>query len=78
MKKSLIYASTLLSLACAAEPLPSLTFEPLGMGSFRLNWQGSDEFSHFVQYSVDLQNWLYLPEIPQGVVHDPLDFTPTY
>lgn len=62
----------------ADEPSPELTFEQLGMGSFRLDWTGEDGWSYFTQYSVDLQNWLYHPEVSQGVVHDPIDFTPTY
>lgn len=62
----------------AAEPKPEVTFEQLGMGSFRLDWTGEDGWSYFTQYSVDLENWLYLPEVSQGVVHDPIDLTPTY
>jgi hypothetical protein len=62
----------------ADEPKPEVTFEQLGMGSFRLDWTGEDGWSYFTQYSVDLENWLYLPEVSQGVVHDPIDLTPTY
>ena len=62
----------------ADEPSPDVTFEPLGMGSFRLDWTGEEGWSYFTQYSPDLQNWLYMKEIFQGVVHDPLDLTPTY
>ncbi len=62
----------------ADEPSPDVTFEPLGLGSFRLDWTGEEGWSYFTQYSPDLQSWLYLPDVFQGVVHDPVDLTPTY
>lgn len=61
----------------ADEPKPEVTFNQLGMGSFRLDWTGEEGWSYFTQYSVDLVNWRYLPEVSQGVVHDPIDLTPT-
>jgi len=70
--------AALVSSLGADQPSPDLTFDPLGMGSFRLDWTGEEGWSYFTQYSPDLQNWLYLPEVSQGVVHDPIDLTPTY
>jgi|GEM_PF-1415814 len=72
---ALVAASPLLP---GDEPDPDLTIEHLGMSSFRLDWTGEEGWTYFTQYSVDLQTWLYMEEIFQGVVHDPLDFTPTY
>lgn len=66
------------SMAGANEPEPDVTFDNLGMGSFRLDWTGEEGWTYFTEYSVDLQNWLYLPQVSQGVVHDPIDLTPTY
>ena len=80
MKRLLVpgLLAALVSPLGADEPSPDVTFEPLGLGSFRLDWTGEEGWSYFTQHSVDLQNWLYLPEISQGVVHDPIDLTPTY
>ena len=80
MKRLLVpgLLAALVSPLGADEPSPDVTFEPLGLGSFRLDWTGEEGWSYFTQHSVDLQNWLYLPEISQGVVHDTIDLTPTY
>lgn len=63
-------------LANAVPPPEKTTFTNLGMNSHRFDWLGTDGWTCFSQYSVDLKTWLYLPEIDQGVVHDPIDVCP--
>ncbi|MFD0895338.1 LamG domain-containing protein [Luteolibacter ambystomatis] len=59
----------------AAEP-PKTTFIPLGESSYRFDWEGEEGRTYFAQYSTNLVDWFYFPEVDQGVVHDPLDMTP--
>jgi hypothetical protein len=66
-----------LALSChGQESLPETTFVPLGQNSFRFDWKGEEGRTYFPQYSSNLVDWFYLPEIEQGPVHDPLDVTP--
>lgn len=51
-------------------------FKPLGQNSYRLDWIGKDGITCFPQYSTNLTDWFYLPEIDQGVTHDPIDVSP--
>lgn len=64
--------------AFGQSPDPATTFVPLGESSYRLDWTGEDGWTYFFQYSTNLVDWFYLPEVDQGVVHDPFDVTPTY
>jgi hypothetical protein len=56
--------------------LPETTFVPLGYNSYRFDWRGEENRTYFPQYSTNLIDWFYLPEIDQGPEHDPLDMTP--
>lgn len=69
----------------SADPVPlddesnielGLIFESLGSNSFRLDWQGVEGTAYFTQWSTDLEEFYYLPEIDLGTMHDPIDFTP--
>jgi hypothetical protein len=60
----------------AVGPNSESTLTPLGSNSYRLNWAGEDGRTYFPQYSLDLVDWFYLPEIDQGPQHDPIDVTP--
>ena len=50
------------------DPDPDVTFEPLGSGSFRLDWTGEEDWSYFTQYSLDLQTNMVLSAhgVPRG------------
>lgn len=52
------------------------TFESIGANSFRLDWQGVEGTAYFTQWSTDLEEFYYLPEVDLGTIHDPIDFTP--
>ena len=52
------------------------SFEKIGSNSFRLQWDGVEGTAYFTQWSVDLEEFFYLPEIDLGTIHDPIDFTP--
>lgn len=58
------------------EPDLKTRFTPLGQSSYRLDWTGVDGWTVIPQFSTNLVDWFYLPEIDQGVVHDPIDVTP--
>ncbi|BCU78560.1 LamG-like jellyroll fold domain-containing protein [Luteolibacter sp. LG18] len=58
-----------------AEP-PKTTFTPLGQSSYRFDWEGEEGKTYFAQYSTNLIDWFYFPEVDQGMIHDPLDMTP--
>lgn len=60
----------------AVGPNSESTITPLGSNSYRLNWAGEDGRTYFTQYSIDLVDWFYLPEVDQGPKHDPIDVTP--
>jgi hypothetical protein len=51
-------------------------FKPLGQDSYRLDWIGKDGITCFPQFSTNLTDWFYLPEVDQGVIHDPIDVSP--
>ena len=75
---SILSSTALASLGTvqAVGPNSESTLSPLGSNSYRLNWAGEDGRTYFTQYSLDLVDWFYLPEIDQGTKHDPLDVTP--
>jgi len=75
---SILSGTALASLATvqAVGPNSESTLSPLGSNSYRLNWAGEDGRTYFTQYSLDLVDWFYLPEIDQGTKHDPIDVTP--
>lgn len=52
------------------------SLEELGSNSFRFDWQGVEGTTYFTQWSTDLVDWYYLPEIDLGAIHDPIDVTP--
>ena len=66
-----------LALSCNGQTsLPETTFVPLGQNSYRFDWMGGENRTYFPQYSTNLVDWFYLPELDQGPEHDPLDMTP--
>jgi hypothetical protein len=52
------------------------TFTHLGTNSYRFDWLGAEGTAYFTQWSTDLEEFHYLPEIDLGLNHDPIDFTP--
>lgn len=62
--------------AFAVDAPEKVTFTKLGTSSHRFDWVGKDGWTCFPQYSVDMKTWLYIPEIDQGVIHDPIDVCP--
>ena len=52
------------------------SFEKIGSNSYRLEWEGVEGTAYFTQWSLDLEEFFYLPEIDLGTIHDPIDFTP--
>ena len=67
-----IIPAALLALgAHAATP----TIEPLGMSSYKLDWDGAADQAYFIQWSLDLGSWQYFPVIDQGVEHDEFNFS---
>ena len=52
------------------------SFEKIGSNSYRLEWDGVEGTAYFTQWSLDLEEFFYLPEIDLGTIHDPIDFTP--
>ena len=72
--------------AASADPIPMMddnadfalkaTFQNLGSGSYRLDWNGVEGTAYFPQWSTDRNGFFYLPEIDVGAVHDPIDLTP--
>lgn len=75
----------LASLIAYADPVPldpednitlGQTFTHLGTNSYRFDWLGAEGAAYFTQWSTDLEEFHYLPEIDLGLNHDPIDFTP--
>ena len=53
---------------------PAATIEPLGMSSYKLDWDGAANEAYFIQWSLDLGGWQYFPLVDQGVDHDEFNF----
>lgn len=78
-------ALSLFPILASADPVPLDTqsdidlkqsVEKLGSNSFRFDWLGVDGTTYFTQWTTDLVDWYYLPEIDLGSIHDPIDLTP--
>ena len=66
-----------LALSChGQQSLPETTFVPLGHNSYRFDWKGEENKTYFPQYTSNLVDWFFLPEVDQGSQHDPVDMTP--
>ncbi|BCX48615.1 hypothetical protein HAHE_25230 [Haloferula helveola] len=46
--------------------LPEPLIEAGGEGSFEVNWHGEDDHVYFLQFSDNLSDWFYCPDIREG------------
>ena len=45
---------------------PTLLFTPGSSGTWQTDWQGEEGYTYFVQWSLDLQEWHYFPDLRFG------------
>ena len=52
----------------APSPLiqPTLIFTPGASGTWQCDWQGEAGYTYFIQWSLDLQEWHYFPDMRYG------------
>jgi RHS repeat-associated protein len=64
--------ATITTLGCAAlqaqmPPQPQVSFTEGSSGTWNADWEGVENRTYFVQYSLDLQTWDYLPVLLHGM-----------
>lgn len=69
-----IFTFTIVQVAALAFHAHAATIEPLGLSSYKFDWEGTADEAYFIQWSLDLEGWQYFPLVDQGVDHDEFNF----